>query len=202
MTQIIDIAAVCGLFSCFLAITNATVRVVYSMGRDAVLPSPLGWVHKRFSSPYVAIYVLTAVSVVGGVGLSIWLGSGITEVYGWTGSIGTAAVIIVYILANVSLIKFFWRDPARNFWLHIVFPVLGIAAVGYALYSTAKPGQSYPYNLVPWVTLGWIVAGAVAYSYLKAKDPAKLKAVGRSIAEEEEDLAEAKLASGPVRATS
>jgi amino acid transporter len=202
MTQIIDIAAIFGLFSCFLAVMNATVRVLYSMGRDKVLPSPLGRVHKTFSSPYIAIYVLTAVSIIAGIGLSAWLGSGITDVYGWTGSIGTAAVIIVYILANVSLLVFFWRDPQRNFWLHVVAPIVGIAAIGYPLYATAKPGQPYPYNLVPWVTLGWIVLGAAAYFYLRAKDPAKLQAVGRAIADDEDDLHEAKLASGPVGATS
>jgi amino acid transporter len=201
MLQIVNIAAIFGLFSCFLAVFNATVRVLYAMGRDAVLPTALGRVHKSFHSPYAAIYAMFVVSIVGGIVLAIWLGSGITDVYGWLGSIGTAAVVIVYILANVSLIVFFWRDPERNFWLHVLAPILGIAAVGYPLYSTAKPGQAYPYNLVPWVTLGWIVLGAAAYYYLRAKDPRKLAAVGRAIAEDEDDLSEAKLASGPVGAS-
>ena len=60
MINIIDIAAVFGLFSCFLAVQNATVRVIFSMGRDKVLPGVLGKVHKRFHSPYVAIYAMTA----------------------------------------------------------------------------------------------------------------------------------------------
>jgi hypothetical protein len=47
MTQIIDIAAVFGLFSCFLAVQNATGRVLYRIARDAALPTPLGRVHTR-----------------------------------------------------------------------------------------------------------------------------------------------------------
>ncbi|MHB1567655.1 MAG: APC family permease [Solirubrobacteraceae bacterium] len=201
MTNIIDIAGVFGLFSCFLAVQNATVRVIFSMGRDRVLPSVLGSVHKRFVSPFAAIYALTAFSVAVGIGLSAWLGSGLTDVYGWTGSIGTVAIVIVYMLANLGLIRFFWRDPERSVFKHIIAPILGIAALAYPLWSVAKPGQSYPYNLVPYVVLAWIIAGGVAYFYLRSKSPEKLAAVGRVLAEDEEDLAEGKLASGPIHAT-
>ena len=201
MTQIIDIAAVFGLFSCFLAVQNATVRVIFSMGRDGVLPTALGRVHKSFHSPYAAIYALTAFSVVAGIGLTMWLGSGLTDVYGWTGSLGTVAVVIVYMLANIGLIRFFWRDPERSVMRHIVAPILGILALGYPLYSVGKPGQPYPYNLVPYICLVWIAGGAVAYFYLRSRNPEKLKAVGRVLAEDEEDLAEGKLASGPIHST-
>jgi amino acid transporter len=70
MINIVNIAAVFGLFSCFLAVWNATVRVIFSMGRDRVLPGVLGDVHKRFHSPYVAIYAVTALSIAAGLGLS------------------------------------------------------------------------------------------------------------------------------------
>jgi amino acid transporter len=201
MTNIIDIAAVFGLFSCFLAVQNATVRVIFSMGRDKVLPGVLGKVHAKFHSPYTAIYALTGVSVVVGIILSAWLGSGLTDVYGWTGSLGTVAVILVYMLANIGLIRFFWRDPERSILRHVVAPILGIVALGYPLWSVAKPGQAYPYNLVPYIVLVWVIAGFAAYYYLRSTDPEKLKAVGRSLAEEEEDLAEGKLVSGPIHAT-
>jgi amino acid transporter len=197
MTNIIDIAGVLGLFSCFLAVQNATVRVIFSMGRDKVLPGVLGSVHKRFHSPYMAIYTLTGLSIAAGIGLSAWLGSGLTDVYGWTGSIGTVAIVLVYMLANVGLIKFFWRDPERSILKHVVAPILGIIFLAYPLYSTAKPGQSYPYNLVFWIVLGWVVLGLVAYYYLRAKAPEKLAAVGRVLAEDDEELAQGKLPSDP-----
>jgi amino acid transporter len=200
MTNIIDIAGVFGLFSCFLAVQNATVRVIFSMGRDKVLPGALGAVHRRFHSPFAAIYVITAISIAGGIGLTAWLGSGLTNVYGWTGSIGTVAIILVYMLANIGLIRFFWRDPDRSILKHVVAPILGTAALAYPLWSTAKPGQTYPYNLVFWIVLGWVVAGAFAYYYLRSRSPEKLAAVGRVLAEDEEDLAEGKLVSGPLHA--
>jgi hypothetical protein len=49
--------------------------------------------------------------------------------------------------------------------------------------------------------LGWVVAGAFAYFYLRSRSPEKLSAVGRVLAEDEEDLAEGKLTSDPMHAT-
>jgi amino acid transporter len=198
MVNIIDIAAILGLFSCFLAVQNATVRVLFSMGRDRVLPRQLGWIHTRFHSPYVAIYALTALSIGAGIALAAWLGSGLTDVYGWTGSIGTVAVILVYMLGNLALIRYFARDPERHVVKHILMPILGIAALAYPLYFVAKPGQSYPYNLVPYIVLAWIVWGFVTYFWFRTRDPEKLAAVGKVLAEESDDVAEGHLASAPV----
>jgi amino acid transporter len=199
MTQIVDIAAILGLFSCFLAVQNATVRVLFAMGREKVLPPALGRIHSKFHSPYIAIYTLTIASIAIGIGLSAWLGSGVTDVYGWTGSLGTVAIVIVYIMANVALIRYFWRDPARNVFKHIVLPVLGCVALAYPLYFVAKPGQAYPYNLVPYVVLVWIVLGVATYFYFRANSPEKLAAVGSVLAEEEDgDFAEGRLVSAPI----
>jgi amino acid transporter len=198
MTQVVEIAAIFGLFSCFLAVQNATVRVLFSMGRDGVLPPVLGRVHDRFHSPYAAIYALSGISIGAGILLSAWLGSGLTDVYGWTGSLGTVAVILVYMMANIALIRYFARDPERNVLRHVVLPLLGIAALAYPLYFVAKPGQDHPYDLVPYLVLAWIVIGLLVYLYFRARAPEKLAAVGRVLAEEEDDLAEAKLMSAPV----
>jgi amino acid transporter len=198
MTQIIDIAAILGLFSCFLAVQNATVRVLFAMGRDRVLPPVLGTVHRTWHSPAAAIYTLTAFSVAAGIGLSAWLGSSLTDVYGWTGSIGTVAVILVYMMANLAAIRYFARDKERSLIKHVVFPLAGIAALAYPLYFTAKPGQSYPYNLVPYIVLIWIGIGFVTYFYLRGRDPKKLATIGRVIAEEEDDVSEGRLLSAPV----
>ncbi len=200
MTQIIQIAAILGLFSCLLAIQNATVRVIYSMGRDGVLPPVLGRIHDSWRSPFAAIYAVTGLSIAAGILLSAWLGSGLTDVYGWTGSLGTVAVILVYIMANLALVRFFARDPERNVWRHIVAPVAGVVALAYPLYYVSKPGQDHPYNLVPYVVLGWLAIGLATYLYLRARAPEKLVALGKAVAEDEDDLAEGKLASGPVHA--
>ena len=191
LKQPVALAAVAGLFSCLLAVLNTTVRVMYAMARDRVLPLPLSRVHSRFLSPYVSIYSLVTASIVAGVILTAWVGAGLTDVYGFTGSIGTIAIILVYIFANVGLIRFYWKKPDFNVWRHIIAPICGTLVLIYPLYAVAKPGQPFPYNYVTLIVIVWLLLGIAAYAYLKKTSPEKLAALGAAMASEEIDLAEA-----------
>ncbi|MGH2479156.1 MAG: APC family permease, partial [Ktedonobacteraceae bacterium] len=163
LEQIIDLAAITGLFSCFLAIHNTTIRIIFSMGRDRVLPGVFGRVHARWFSPYTAIFAQTIFTLAVGLSVGAWLGPGATGAYGFTGSIGTVAIVIVYMLCDIALIRYFFSLPERNWFFHIVVPVLGIAALAYPLWSVAQPNQPFPYNLVPYIAIGWIVLGVIVY---------------------------------------
>ena len=185
LLQPVEIAAIFGIFSCFMAIHNTTVRVMFSMGRDGVLPGTLGKVHDRWFSPHVAAYVQTAFTVVVGLGTGTWLGPGATGAYGFTGAIGTVAIVIVYILANIALVRYFRDKPERRFLTHVVIPILGVLALLYPLYSVSAPGQSFPYNLVPLVILVWIAAGVALYLYYRTKAPQKIAALGSFMAEDD-----------------
>jgi amino acid transporter len=195
LKQPVQLASVCGLFSCLLAVMNTTVRVIYAMARERILPSPLSRVHPRFRSPFVSIYALVAFSIVVGLLLAAWLGSGLTDVYGFTGAVGTIAIILVYALANIGLIAFYWGTPEFNPWRHLIAPLIGTAVLIYPLYETAKPGQAFPYNHVSEVVIAWIVIGFAVYAYLKNKSPEKLAALGATMATDEIDFAEAHSAS-------
>lgn len=190
LLQPIELAAIAGIFSCFLAVHNTTVRVVFSMGRDRVLPSSMGRVHARWFSPYRAIVAQTIFTIVVGLAAGAWLGPGATGAYGFTGAIGTVAIVIVYLASNVALIRYFWNKPERRLVTHVVVPVLGVLALAYPLYSVSKPGQAYPYNFVPWIVLAWIVAGVGLYLYYRAKSPEKIAAVGTFVAEDDLPLDE------------
>lgn len=185
LLQPIELAAIAGIFSCFLAIHNTTVRVMFSMGRDGILPAALGRVHARWYSPFRAIIAQSVFTAAVGLSVGAWLGPGATGCYGFTGAIGTVAIVIVYLGSNVALIRYLTKTGERKLFAHVIVPVLGILALAYPLYSVAKPGQAYPYNYVPWVVLGWIAVGAVLYAYYRAKSPEKITALGGFLAEEE-----------------
>jgi amino acid transporter len=195
LVQIINLCAITGIFSCLLAIHNTTTRILFSMGRDHILPAGLGKVHQNWYSPITAIIVQTIFTLIVGFGVGLWLGPGATGAYGFTGAIGTVAIIIVYMLSNIALIRFFVRLPERNILLHVILPILGVAVLAYPLWSIAQPNQSFPYNLVPLVTIVWIAIGVVTYFYLRAKAPEKLGALGAVLSEEHP--AEAEIAPVP-----
>jgi amino acid transporter len=185
LLQPIELAAIAGIFSCFLAIHNTTVRVMFSMGRDHVLPSSIGRVHAGWYSPFRAIIVQSLFTAAVGLGVGAWLGPGPTGAYGFTGAIGTVAIVIVYLASNIALIRYCTKIGERKLWAHVIVPLLGVLALAYPLWSVSKPGQPYPYNYVPWVVLAWIVLGAALYAYYRAKSPAKIAALGNFLAEED-----------------
>ncbi len=184
LQQIVDVCALAGLFSCLLAIHNTTIRIIFSMGRDKVLPGWLGKVHSRWFSPYTAIIAQTIFTVVLGLAIGFWLGPGATGAYGFTGAIGTVAIVIVYMMCNIAVIRYFFRLPERNWFLHIIIPILGVLALAYPLWAVAQPGQAYPYNLVPYIVIAWLVLGVITFFYLRAKAPEKLYALGSFLAED------------------
>jgi amino acid transporter len=184
LQQIVDLCALAGLFSCLLAIHNTTIRIIFSMGRDKVLPGWLGKVHSRWFSPYTAIIAQTIFTVVLGFAIGLWLGPGATGAYGFTGAIGTVAIVIVYMMCNIALIRYFFRLPERNWLLHIVIPILGVAALAYPLWAVAQPGQTYPYNLVPYIVIAWVILGVITFVYFRVKAPEKLTALGSFLAED------------------
>ncbi|MBG6106900.1 APC family permease [Frigoribacterium sp. CG_9.8] len=185
LLQPIELAAIAGIFSCFLAIHNTTVRVMFSMGRDQVLPASLGRIHQTWYSPIRAIIAQSIFTVVIGIGVGIWLGPGATGAYGFTGTIGTVAIVIVYIMSNIALVKYFWKLAERKLVTHVIVPILGVLALLYPLYAVANPAQAYPFNLVPIIVLLWIGAGVVLYFYYKAKSPEKIAALGSFITEDD-----------------
>ncbi len=186
LTQIISLSSIAGIFSCLLAVHNTSVRVLFSMGRDRILPGVLGRVHRRWYSPYTAIYLQTCLTILIGFPLGFWLGPGATGSYGFTGAIGTAAIVLVYMLSSIALARYALRIGKFNLLLHGILPALGFLALAYPLWSVGQPDQPYPYNLVLPIVVIWIIGGIGLYSYLRARAPEKLAKMGQVLADEDE----------------
>lgn len=61
LSAMLDFCIAASFFACTLASANALVRVLFSMGREGVVPSLLGRTHPRFKTPAPAITVAMAV---------------------------------------------------------------------------------------------------------------------------------------------
>jgi hypothetical protein len=83
-----------------------------------------------------------------------------TNVYGYLGFLLTLGLLPVYVLTNVSAIRYF-REIGEFHWLrHGVLPVAGsLLMVGQILEQTAVP-----YTWFPWLILGWVILVARASS--------------------------------------
>jgi amino acid transporter len=146
------------------------------MGRIGVLPSKLSTVHHRYQTPIWAINVQTLITLILTLGTGFLFG--IFNAGSFTAEVLTLAIIVVYIMGNVALPFFYWREYRKEFrWgLHVILPIIASLFLLVALYGSVFPVPAYPLNLVPYVVLVWLLIGVGVLSWLKKHRPAAVEA--------------------------
>jgi amino acid transporter len=182
-------------FFVFLAIVNSTIananagvnvasRTGYAMGRIGAFPRLLALVHAKHRSPVVAIAVTFLLTVA----ITLGLGLAYNPVNAFA-MVGTGIVIIlvaVYIVVNLSCIGYFVvRRRSHRWLLHLVIPLLGIAAfvpawltsAGITVFSFVAPLTAPSSYMGPGVA-GWMIVGVIYLLYLYARHPQRVAEVG------------------------
>ena len=191
-----------------LATANVSTRMWYSMGRNGSFPRFFAKVHPGHKTPTNAIYAQLTLSL--GVGLiagRIW-GSDVAF-FLLTGLVLVLGVAFVYLMANVGVIAYYWRERRAEFsWIwHAILPVVSGLVLIYALAESFPPFCPSnncpvdPYAKAPLVAGAWLVIGILILVYYAAsKREAWLKTAGAALGESEDDLAMARV--GPAGASS
>lgn len=185
LSWILSITVLNSIFANIISGTNATVRVLFSMGREGIFTRQFGRT-SRSGAPIVALsfYALfsLALSLIGGIA---W---GPFGAYGFYGTILGLGMLIVYILLNLALIAYFRREhpsefnPIRHGILPVVASVLMLLPIGGLLY----PVPAFPNNMVPYIMAAWILLGVVYLAVVVSRRPDILDAMGRAMGEDAE----------------
>jgi amino acid transporter len=151
--------------SSYVAANTQTSRVIFAGARGGLWSKALAGVSPRFRTPAAAAVAFVAPSIVIGVVSTAFTDPATAS--GFLGTYGILGVIIMYLVANLSLIvewaKFRRNGIRKNPWLWVGTPVIGIIVLAIPIYGDLRPGQPSPYNILPWLTLGLIALG-VAYA--------------------------------------
>lgn len=167
------------IFAVMLSGFNATVRVLFAMGRERVLPEALGTTSPSTQVPTRAGYVYMAITLAAVLlfgflwdPLTYWLFAGV---------LGAVGFIVTYALVAISVIVYYRREFPEEYsvWRHGVFPALGAILMLVPLYGAFFPVPDYPLNLVPYVFVIWVAGGAFYAWYASAKRPEVLRGMGR-----------------------
>jgi amino acid transporter len=115
--------------------------------------------------------------------LTFVLGALITPlgVYGFLGSLLALGIVILYIMMNLGLIRYYRREFPEEFSVvrHGVLPVIGSVLMLLPIYGLLWPIPDWPFSLVPYILLLWVVAGALYFLYLRKNHPERIEAMGR-----------------------
>jgi amino acid transporter len=177
------IAGFTSIMSSVIAAVNGQARVLFSAGREGMLPSFLGRVAPKHRTP---MFALGAYLLVGTV-ICLWWGWSMNTVtfYDESASLCVIPGVLIYVAVNVALVAYTWRRPDRSVFRHVVLPLLGIAAIAFPLYELVKPGQPTPYDLFPYVTAAFIAVAIVRALWLRRRDPGLAERVGSLVADAE-----------------
>jgi amino acid transporter len=181
-TILVDIASVVALIAGGLAAQNGAARMVYALGRDALLPRALGHTLRRFGTPAAALTVM----LVGSVAMGLGFGFGFQPLpaFSLLSLIVTLCALGVYALAQVALARYFWRLGKFNPLWHGILPTAAVAAIVYLFIKNISPKPPYPSDLAIWISIGWAVAGILGMIGLMIFKPGQLAQAAAIIGEE------------------
>lgn len=187
LSVLIAIAAILSAFVVCLACATAATRTMFAMGREGTLPQWFGKTHPTYKTPLNAtLFIAAAATVVAVLVGFFWnYGSGPYTVFGLLGSTGGLAVIIVYVTLCAAGMVWF-RKVERNYnpIVHGLVPFIGLVIFGLGIYGSVWPVPPWPYRIIPYANLGWLVAGVGFLMYLKNNHPERVAEIGSILGEE------------------
>ena len=129
------------------------------MSRTGALPALFGAVHPRHKTPYKAVMVQSAAALLLCLGLGARYGP--FNLFNIFGIAGTYAYIVIYGLGNIAAWRYFRTIGRRSFnvFYHVVFPLVGTAALIYIGYESLVPVPAYPVWIGPIITAAYVVTG-------------------------------------------
>jgi amino acid transporter len=189
----------------FLAIVNSTIananagvnvasRTGYAMARVGALPYWFARVSLRTRSPYVAVVVTGALTLL----ISLALGAKYdpTSAFGIIGSALVIMLVSVYIVVDIACIGYFVRRSRHHFnpLSHVLIPVLGVAtfvpgwlfAVGWNPFGWSFIASlTYPSSLAVRGAAVWMILGVIYLVVLYVVKPSRVAEMARVHLDEE-----------------
>ena len=188
---LIEIGGMCAAFIVCVACATAATRTLYAMGREGVLPRAFAYTHPRFKTP---VNATIAVAVLG-VGMALLIGYPLSDslfgqpfsnYYFWA-TLGTLAIIVVYVMLCLGGIVFFAKTRNTRRWnplVHVLVPLIGAVVFGAALYGSIHPAPPGILRWTPYVALIWLVLGVAVLFWLRARRPEAVERIGSILGEE------------------
>jgi amino acid transporter len=156
LAALLDLGAVLSALGAGLGGVTVAARMMFAFGRDG-----LAW--RRLSAVSAVTGVprrgLAAEMLIGLVLLTAFrlAGTSALNVFFYLATTGTLALLVMYVLTNVAAA---WHLGRRS-PVQLLLPVAGVLIAGFVLYHNVWPVPPEPYRFLPYLVLGWLLAGLV-----------------------------------------
>ncbi|HLN77772.1 MAG TPA: APC family permease [Nocardioidaceae bacterium] len=137
-------------FANSLVAQAATSRLLYAMARDRQLPSFLAKVHPKHAVPVNATLLTALVSL----GLGLYMASrddGITLL----STLVNFGALTAFLVLHVSVVSHYLiRNKSRNYWSHLIAPVIGFVILFYVVINAQVAAQTLGFV---WLAIGVVL---------------------------------------------
>ncbi len=171
------VAGIISILATLVSAVNAQSRMIFDAGRANLLTPWLGRLSKGSDTPVNALWTMGGAGILiaafwGAGHLSGALGGPNDPValYVESSTMGTIVILVVYVLTALALPVFVRRRHIERFspLSHVVIPALGVLSLAIPFFELCRPGQPFPYNVFPYLTLV-LLGGAVLYARLRPR---------------------------------
>jgi amino acid transporter len=173
ISRLLDAGIAASFFACVTGSTNALARVLFSMGREGVLPARLGRAHRRFGTPAVAL-LLGLPAVVGVPAVALAAGAAPRSVLTGTLTVSAFGYVLAYVLVCLAAPLFLHRigELTRG-------PLVGgLLAAGLWLLVLVLAGTGSSWANGRWSAVVFLAALLPGVAWLRWRRPGRLAAVG------------------------
>ncbi|HEY2695183.1 MAG TPA: APC family permease [Pseudonocardiaceae bacterium] len=135
MTILIAVSsALAGAIANSLVAQNAISRLLYSMGRDRVLPRFLAHISPKRKVPQRAILVVAVISLI--------LGIGFVGQVEFLSTLVNFGALFSFLLLHISVAFYYLiKKRQKTYGMHLVVPLIGFLIIGYVEYSADTPAK-------------------------------------------------------------
>ncbi len=176
---LLSVGVVCSCLTCILACINAGSRIFFAMARHRIFHTTIGRTHRRNETPYVAVTLSTLAVFLVPATMTLF-GIEPSDIYGYTGSISSYAFLMTYILISVAAPVYLYRmEKLRS--RHIVIAVLAVLFMLVPVIGSVYPVPPAPYNIFPYLFLGYLAVGGWWFWILGHRSPQVIKDIERDL---------------------
>jgi amino acid transporter len=178
MEDLINFGATISAFASGLGATVAGARILYALSRHTPFERALGTTSTRTGAPAGALAVVLSIGV-GAIVVQRIAGVSAVNAFFYPGTLGVLTLLVAYIVTNVGAIRYLFIAARRAPVWEIVFPLAGIAFLGYTIYKNVQ-GVPFPYDRFPFWVAGFLVVGLI----ITLATPALTRRVGKALVQD------------------
>jgi amino acid transporter len=180
------LAGVTSILGSLIGLVNSQARILFNSGREGLLPEFLGKIHPRHQTPHSAMWVFLFIAVALILGFCLLGGIAPMDYFGFAGTLGTVPIILTYMLTNLALPVYVvrYRREELHIVRHVVMPIAGTLVMLFPLWGFVQPGQSWPFNVLPWIVLVVLVLSVLYGTVIARLSPGLARRIGAYVADQ------------------